>query len=190
MSLEPERRRYTGPRASVARMSTIIREANKIHPQKGSEYHRGTNTEKECWSTMLSPAEYVHLIERVHENKELGEYFDEELRYEYSTSKNKFTILMTVAPLHGTFAGELKELLYDARSRIRKGTEGYEATPEILRTAASDIRPRDHSRIHFGNALLDRKLPDGSYFFKGCKRPEPSLTLEVNCTHHTSEELA
>lgn len=193
-------------RASVARVSTVIREANKIRPQKGSEYHQGTNTEREFWNTTLSPIEYVYLIERVHKNEKLGEYFDQKLRYmpdaqsrgfetflkvvpvvvnrscryEYSTSKNKFTILMPVALLHGTFTGELKELLSDARSNIRKGTEGYKATPEIFRTAASDIRPRDDSRIRFSRALLDQKQLDGSYYYKGCKRSELSLMLEVN----------
>jgi hypothetical protein len=69
------------PRASVAHGSTIIREANKIHRNKVPEYNHSKNADREFWSQTLSPDQYVYLIESVHKDKELGDYFDKELRY-------------------------------------------------------------------------------------------------------------
>ena len=69
------------PRASVARGSTIIREVNKIRLEKGPEYNRPKDGDREFWNKTLSPAEYDYLLERVHKDKELGDYFDKELRY-------------------------------------------------------------------------------------------------------------
>lgn len=70
----------TVSRASVARVSTIIREANKIRPKEAPEYDQVKNTDREFWTLTLSPSEYDYLLERVH-RKGLGDYFDEELRY-------------------------------------------------------------------------------------------------------------
>ena len=69
------------PRASVARVSTIIREVNKIRRNKGPKYNDSKNADREFWSQTLSPDEYVYLLRRVYKDKELGDYFDKELRY-------------------------------------------------------------------------------------------------------------
>jgi hypothetical protein len=81
ISLAPQRSRSTVSRASVARVSTIIREANKTRPGNAPEYHQVKDTDREFWSTTLRLFEYTYLLERVHKNKELGDFFDQELRY-------------------------------------------------------------------------------------------------------------
>lgn len=96
---------------------------------------------------------------------------------------------MTVTPLHGTFVDQFKDLLAEIRTNIKHGIEGYETTPRTLRDAASDIMAQGDARIYFED-VLDRKQPDGSYYFENCDQPEPSLTLEVNWSHHNHEELA
>jgi hypothetical protein len=96
---------------------------------------------------------------------------------------------MTVTPLHGAFAGQLKDLLAKIRGNIEDGTKAYKNTPQDLKTAASNIKALDDARIYF-EEVLDIKQPDGSYYFEECEQPEPSLTLEVNWTRHNSEELA
>lgn len=86
ITLARKRSSSTVSRASVARVSTIIREANKIRPNEAPEYHQVKDTDREFWSLTLSPSEYVYLLERVHRDQELGDYFDEELRYEIDRS--------------------------------------------------------------------------------------------------------
>jgi hypothetical protein len=46
-----------------------------------AEYNHPKNADREFRSQTLSPDQYVYLIERVHKDKELGDYFDKELRY-------------------------------------------------------------------------------------------------------------
>ncbi|KAH8752300.1 hypothetical protein F5883DRAFT_205453 [Diaporthe sp. PMI_573] len=174
--------------ASVARGSTVIREVNKIR-RKGPKYSNPKNADREFWSQTLSPAEFAYLLKRVHKNQELGDYFDKELRYEYSTSKKHFTILMSMSAFHGTFVGGFKDLLTSLRVYIEHGTKGYERTPEALRRVAANIKPRGNAAIYF-DKVLDRKHPDGSYFFRGCKQAQPSLAVEVSWSHHDSQELA
>ncbi|KAI7780083.1 hypothetical protein LA080_000096, partial [Diaporthe eres] len=164
-------------------------EANKIRPNKAPEYRQVKDTDREFWSLILSPSEYAYLLERVHKDQDLGDYFDKELRYEYSTLTNEFTILMTVTPLHGAFADQFKDLLAEIRSDIRRGIEGYQATPESLKTAASNIKALGDARIYF-EGVLNRKQPDGSYYSEDCEQTEPSFALEVNWSRYNSDQLA
>lgn len=96
---------------------------------------------------------------------------------------------MTVTPLHGAFSGQLKDLLAEIRSDIKRGIEGYQATPKILKTAASNIKALDDARIYF-EGVLDRKQPDGSYYSEDCEQTEPSFALEVNWSRCNSDQLA
>jgi uncharacterized protein YdeI (BOF family) len=77
---------------------------------------------------------------------------------------------MTVTPLHGAFAGQLKDLLAEIRSDVKRGIKGYQATPKVLKTAASNIKALDDARVYF-KGQLNRKQPDGSYYYEDCERP-------------------
>ncbi|KAG6365588.1 hypothetical protein INS49_007199 [Diaporthe citri] len=143
ISLAPKKSNSAVPKASVARVSTIIREVNKIRPKKGSQYNRPKDTDREFWSQRLSPREYAYLLERVHKNQELGHYFNHELRYEYSTSKNQFTILMSVTALHGTFVDKFKALLTRIGVYIEHGLQGEELAErarELINLSNGNIR--------------------------------------------------
>jgi hypothetical protein len=94
-----------------------------------------------------------------------------------------------MSAFHGTFVGGFKDLLTSLRVYIEHGSKGYERTPEALRRVAANIKPRGNAAIYF-DKVLDRKHPDGSYFFRGCKQAQPSLAVEVSWSHHDSQELA
>lgn len=95
ISLAHQKSSSAVPKASVARVSTIIREANRIRPQKGPEYQHAKSNDPEFWTLTLSPSEYVYLLERVQKNQDLDKYFDEELRYVYQIQiMDKFLVLI------------------------------------------------------------------------------------------------
>lgn len=96
---------------------------------------------------------------------------------------------MTVSQLHGAFAGQLKELLGEIKFCLKKGLQQYRATPEILKTAASNIRALDDARIYFEDEL-NIKQPDGSYYSKDCGQREPTFALEVNWSRYNGDQLA
>ncbi|KAH8746120.1 hypothetical protein F5883DRAFT_586017, partial [Diaporthe sp. PMI_573] len=95
---------------------------------------------------------------------------------------------MSVSALHGSFVDQFKDLLADIKGCLRRGIEGYEDTPEPLRRVSGDIKARGDARIYFEESP-DRKQPDGSHFFRGCKQAQPSLAIEVSWSHHDSQEL-
>lgn len=96
---------------------------------------------------------------------------------------------MTVSQLHGAFSGQLKDLLAKIRGNIEDGIKAYKATPEILKTAASNIQSLDDARIYFKD-VLNRKQPDGSYYSEDCEQREPSFALEVNWSRYNGDQLA
>jgi hypothetical protein len=98
-------------------------------------------------------------------------------------------ILMTVTPLHGAFAGQLKDLLAKIRSDIKRGIEGYQATPKTLKTAASNVKALDDARVYF-KGRLNRKHLDGSSYHEECKQTEPSFVLKVNWSRYNGDQLA
>lgn len=109
-------------------------------------------------------------------------------RYEYSPSREEFSIHMP-GLLHDTFSLQLHDLITLQRHDITRGVQGYKATSSELKEAAAKIFPSGSARIIFPDAR-GRMAPDQGYYYLSCKQSEPSLVIEINWSHFTSEKLA
>ncbi|KAI9849330.1 MAG: hypothetical protein M1837_004790 [Sclerophora amabilis] len=127
------------------------------------------------WTVVpITPSEYDHLLHRLSkEDKDLGNYVEDKVRYDYIPHRSKLIIRMATF-MHDAFTAKV----FDEITRQINATIAHLSPASPLARVLRGLENASTSRIRGWDTPTQTGSPDGSLRF--CEMQFPSIILEVS----------